>query len=127
MTRSRAGKSNDNPHVEQKNFTHVRCLLGYQRIEDEGLLKTINELYEASNLLNNFFCSNRRLIFKERRGSKYYKQYDAPATACERLLASGHITELQKTYLTEVKLNLDPYKLRKLIDAKRRAILSKLR
>lgn len=127
MTRSRAGKSNDNPHVEQKNFTHVRCLLGYQRIEDEGLIKTINELYEAANLLNNFFCSNRKVIFKERRGAKYYKQYDAPATPCERLMASESVSDLQKNHLTEIKLNLDPYKLRKLIDAKRRKILSKLR
>jgi hypothetical protein len=127
MTRSRAGKSNDNPHVEQKNFTHVRCLLGYQRIEDEGMLKIINELFEAANLLNNFFCSNRKVIFKERRGAKYYKRYDGPATPCERLLASGHLTEPQKTYLTDVSLNLDPYKLRKLIDAKRRTIFRKLR
>jgi len=127
MTRGRAGKGNDSPHVEQKNWTHVRLLLGYQRIEDESLIKEINELYEAANLLNNFFCSTRRLIFKERRGSRYYKKYDDPATPCERLLASDQITELQKTYLTEVKLNLDPYKLRRLIDAKRDRIFKKLR
>jgi hypothetical protein len=127
MTRGRAGRKNDNPHVEQKNYTHVRCLLGYQRIEDEALVKPINELYEAANLLNNFFCANRRIIFKERRGSKYYKKYDAPATPCDRLMASDSITELQKTWLTEMRMNLDPYKLRQLIDAKQRKILSKLR
>ena len=127
MTRGRAGKKNDNPHVEQKNYTHVRCLLGYQRIEDQRLVKTINELYEAANLLNNFFCSNRKVVFKERRGSRYYKRYDQPATPCERLLASRHITELQKTYLTEVQLNLDPYELRTLIDGKLRVIFNTLR
>lgn len=127
MTRGRAGKKNDNPHVEQKNYTHVRCLLGYQRIEDPSLVKTINELYEAANLLNNFFCSNRRIVFKERRGAKYYKKYDSPATPCERLMASDHITELQKTFLMELKLNLDPYKLRTLIEGKLRRIFSKLR
>lgn len=127
MTRGRPGKKNDNPHAEQKNYTHVRCLLGYRRIDDERLVKTINELYEAANLLNNFFCSNRKVIFKERRGARYYKRYDAPATACERLLASDHITELQKTYLTEVKLNLDPYKLRCIIDRKLQQISNRLR
>lgn len=127
MTRGRPGKGNDNPHVEQKNYTHVRLLLGYQRIEDPELIKDINELYRTANLLNNFFCSNRRLIFKERRGSRYYKKYDKPATPCERLLASKELTELQRTYLTEVKLNLDPYKLRQYIDAKQRTILGKLR
>ena len=127
MTRGRPGKSNDNPHVEQKNYTHVRKLLGYQRIEDESLVRDINELYEATNLLNNFFCTNRRLIFKERRGSRYHKKYDAPATPCQRLLASEHIYEIQKTHLVEVQTNLDPYKLRRLIDAKLRKIFSRLR
>ena len=127
MTRGRPGRKNDNPHVEQKNYTHVRCLLGYRRIDDPGLVTTINELYEAANLLNNFFCSNRRIIFKERRGSKYYKKYDAPATPCERLMASGHLTEPQKMYLTEIQINLDPYKLRTLIDGKLRKIFSALR
>jgi hypothetical protein len=127
MTRGRSGKSNDNPHVEQKNYTHVRKLLGYQRMEDESLIDLINELYEAANLLNNFFCANRKLIFKERRGSRYYKKYDAPATPCQRLLASDHISQLQKTHLVEMQTNLDPYKLRRLIDAKLRKIFSKLR
>ena len=126
MTRGRAGKKNDNPHVEQKNYTHVRCLLGYQRIEDESLMKTINELYNAANLLNNFFCANRRMVLKERRGARYYKKYDKPATPCQRLLASEHVTELHKTYLTEVQLNLDPYKLRSVINAKQRQIFSRL-
>jgi hypothetical protein len=127
MTRGRPGQKNDCPHVEQKNYTHVRCLLGYQRIEEEALVKTINEMYQAANLLNNFFCANRHLVLKERRGSRYYKKYDDAATPCDRLLASEHVTELQKTWLTEVRLNLDPYKLRHLIDAKQRYIFSKLR
>ena len=127
MTRGRAGKKNDNPHVEQKNYTHVRLLLGYQRIEDPTLLRDINALYEAANLLNNFFGANRRLIFKERRGARYYKRYDPPATPSERLSASGHLNEAQLTHLTEVRLNLDPYALRTFIDAKRNAILNKLR
>ena len=127
MTRGRPGAKNDNPHVEQKNHTHVRLLLGWQRIEDPDLIKVINEMYEAANLLTNFFCANRHLVFKERRASKYYKKYDQPLTPCDRLMASKHVTELQKTWLTEVRLNLDPYKLRKLIDAKQRFIFSKLR
>lgn len=127
MTRGRPGQKNDCPHVEQKNYTHVRCLLGYQRIEDENLIEPMNELYEAANLMTNFFCANRRLVFKERRGSRYYKKYDNAATPCDRLLASNHVSELQKTWLVEVKLNLDPYKLRTLIDSKQRKIFNQLR
>ena len=127
MTRGRPGKSNDNPHVEQKNRTHVRYLLGYERIENQALVKLINELYDATSLFNNYFCANRKLTFKEKRGSKYYKTYDDPATPCDRLMASDTITEPQKTFLTEVKLNLDPYELRSQIDAKRDRILKRLR
>jgi len=127
MTRGRPGRKNDCPHVEQKNYTHVRCLLGYQRIEEHALVKTINEMYEAANLLNNFFQANRHLVFKERRGSRYYKKYDHAISPCDRLLASEHITQLQKTWLTELRLNLDPYKLRRLIDTKQRSIFTKLR
>ncbi len=127
VTRSRAGKSNDNPHVEQKNWTHVRLLLGYQRIEYKTLIKDINELYEAANLLNNFFCSNLKLVFKERRGSKYYKRYDKPTTPCERLLASPELTKPQKDHLRELRSTINPYTLRKFIDAKRQRIFSELR
>ncbi len=127
MTRGRAGRKNDNPHVEQKNWTHVRLLLGYQRIENPALIEDIDLLYQASNLLNNFFGANRRLVFKERRGARYYKRYDDPTTPCQRLLTCGHLNQAELTHLTEMMLNLDPYKLRTLIDAKRHAILSQLR
>jgi hypothetical protein len=127
FTRGRPGRCNDNPHVEQKNDTHVRKLLGYSRINQKSLIHEMNELYEASNLLNNFFCTNHKLIFKERRGASYYKKYDKPITPCQRLLASDSLSQLQKTHLTEVMINLDPYKLNKLIDAKVRSILGKLR
>jgi hypothetical protein len=127
VTRGRPGKSNDNPHVEQKNDTHVRKLLGYGRIEQESLVKEMNELYEASSLLNNFFCTNHKLAYKERRGARYYRKYDKPTTPCQKLLAAGTLNELEKTHLTEIMTNLDPYKLNKLIDAKQRSILRKLR
>ncbi len=102
-------------HVEQKNRTHVRCLLGYDRIEDE-----------ATGLFNNYFCANRKLVFKEKRGAKYYKRYDEPQTPCDRLLKSENVVT-PKIHLTEVKLTLDPYKLRTQTDAKQRKILNRLR
>jgi hypothetical protein len=127
VTRARPGKSNDNPHVEQKNYTHVRRLLGYQRFEDQSLVALINQLYEATNLMNNFFCSSRRLVFKERRGSRYYKRYDQPATPCQRLLESGTLNEAQITHLKQLRASLNPYNLSKMIEAKRREIASRLR
>ena len=105
----------------------MRHLLGYQRIENRELIKDINELYRAANLLSNFFSATRKLTFKERRGSKYYKRYDNAATPSDRLLASEHVSEPQKVFLTEVKTNIDPYKLRRLIDSKQERILGTLR
>lgn len=41
FTRSRPYKTNDNSHVDQKNWTHVRRLLGYERIYDPALVEAI--------------------------------------------------------------------------------------
>ncbi len=127
MTRGRVGRKNDNPHAEQKNWTHVRLLLGYQRIADQSLVPEINRLYEAANLLNNMFCTTRKLIHKERRGARYYKKFDTPATPCERLLASGQLMPHQEAYLITKSMAIDPYKLRTTIDALRKRILNRLR
>ena len=35
FTRTRPYKKNDNAHVEQKNWSHVRQLFGYDRLEDK--------------------------------------------------------------------------------------------
>jgi len=47
FTRSRPYKKNDNAHVEQKNWTHVRQLLGYHRLDNIKLLPLINDLYSS--------------------------------------------------------------------------------
>ncbi|MCE9615855.1 MAG: transposase family protein [Lentisphaerae bacterium] len=127
MTRGRPGRKNDNPHVEQKNYTHVRGLLGYRRIDNPDVVEDINLLYEAANLLRNFFCTTRRLIDKQRRGSRYYKRYDAPATPCERLLATSKLYPMQEAALITKSMALDPYNLRTLIDAQRAKIMARLR
>jgi hypothetical protein len=44
FTRSRPYKKDDNGHVEQKNWTHVRQLLGYDRLGDPELVEPINAL-----------------------------------------------------------------------------------
>jgi len=127
MTRGRPGRKNDNPHVEQKNYTHVRLLLGYRRIEDPELIVPINRLYDAANMLSNFFCSTRRLILKERRGARYYKRYDKPATPCERVLAAGQLYPIQEAALITQSMAMDPYQLRHFIDAQRAKIFAQLR
>ncbi len=127
MTRGRPRHGNDSAHVEQKNWSHVRLLLGYQRIEDQKLIPTINDLYRAWALFNNFFCPNLKLVEKTKVGSRYQKKYDTPKTPYQRLMDSEHINEVQKTHLTERFCNMNPFKLKKQIDYKQRQILNSLR
>lgn len=127
QSRGRPRHGNDSAHVEQKNWSHVRLLLGYQRIDDPQLVPKINELYRAWALFNNFFCTNLKLVEKTKVGSRYQKKYDDPKTPYQRLMNSEHLNEAQKTHLTEMYCNLNPFKLKKQIDFKQRQILNVLR
>ena len=111
-TRCRPYRKNDQAHVEQKNFTHVRQLLGYDRYDDPRLVKAVNQLYkEAWIPLKNYFCPVMKLIEKERRGGKFKKIYDTPATPCQRLLDSDKTPESVKQSLENQREQLDPFQL----------------
>ena len=101
-------------------------LLGYQRIDNQDLVPKINELYRAWGLFNNFFCANMKLVEKTKTGSRYRKKYDDAKTPYQRLMASVHVNEAEKTHLTELYCNLNPFSLRKQIDHKQRQILKSL-
>jgi len=88
MTRSRSYQKNDNARAEQKNWTHVRQLFGYERIEDERLVDLMNEIYEVQNLIQNFFIPQYKLKSKVRVGNKIKKKHDTPKTPYQRLLES---------------------------------------
>jgi hypothetical protein len=59
MTRSRPYKKDDNAHVEQKNWSHVRQLLGYERYDNPEVVEPINALAKGAygQLLNFFHAS----------------------------------------------------------------------
>lgn len=126
-SRGRPYHKNDTAHVEQKNYTHVRLLLGYHRIEQEERIQPINQLYEAWALFNNFFSPNLKLIEKQKVGSRYIKKYDAPQTPYQRLMQSGDVSELAKTVLTDTFCHLNPFTLKRQIDFKQDQILRALR
>ena len=123
FTRSRPYKKNDNAHVEQKNWTHVRRLLGYDRIDDQRLVAQINDLYSNEfSLLQNHFNPNFKLLEKTKIGSKYQKKYDCPATPYERLLNSVHVDEQTKQAMIERHKTLNPFHLQELIQLKLKRI-----
>lgn len=119
MVRRRPYKKNDNAHVEQKNWTHVRQLFGYDRVDDPVLIPLMNEIYRAYwNPLQNFFTPVLKLKSKERIGGRVKKIYDAPKTPCRRLLESSLIDRDQKAKLKDAHALKNPIYLKKEMDKK---------
>ena len=124
FTRSRPYHKNDNGHVEQKNWTHVRQLLGYDRLDDPGLLAPINALYrDCWEPLHNHFLPSAKLEKKSRDGAKIKRQHDKPQTPCERLLASPEVTAEAKRRLREQRAGLNPFELHRKLEEGLRGIL----
>lgn len=123
FTRSRPYKKNDNAHVEQKNWSHVRQLLGYDRLENQELVQPINNLYSNQwSLYQNHFCPTMKLLEKKRINSKYRKKYEPPKTPYQRLIESTHITPEEKDKLRHCHQNLNPFILKKRIEQKLKEI-----
>jgi len=124
FTRSRAYRKNDNAHIEQKNWTHVRQWIGYDRLDKPEAVELLNSLYANEwRLFHNFYGASVKLLAKERRGAKVIKVYDAPQTPYERVMASERVSDYAKRGLKKVFDNTNPFMLRKAIDAKLRQIL----
>lgn len=123
FTRSRPYKKNDNAHVEQKNWSHVRQLLGYDRFDNPNLVELINNLYANEwSLYQNHFCPTLKLLEKKRINSKYRKKYEPPKTPYQRLIASTHLTEEKKTQLQACHQKINPFILKQTIERKLKGI-----
>jgi len=123
FTRSRPYKKNDNAHVEQKNWTHVRQLFGYDRFDNIHLVELMNKLYAKEwSDLGNYFCPTFKLIEKIKINSRYKRKYDTPKTPYQRLLESDAIDEENKTKLKARYESLDPFKLKASVERKLKAI-----
>lgn len=123
FTRSRPYKKNDNAHVEQKNWAHPRHLLGYDRLDNPALVPLINNLYANEwSLYQNYFCPSVKLLSKIRIGAKYRKTYDNPKTPYQRVLESDIVAESTKRQLSNCKQTLNPFRLKKTIERKLKAI-----
>jgi len=125
FTRSRAYHKDDNAHIEQKNWTHIRQWLGYDRLDNPKVVSLLNNLYTKQwRLFHNFFCPSVKLIAKERIGSKTIKHHDLPKTPYQRIMDSPHVHESVKLSLSKQLENLNPFMLRKTMDKKLKIIFS---
>lgn len=123
FTRSRPYHKGDNAHVEQKNWTHVRQLFGYYRLEIPGLVDLMNDLYQNEfNLMHNYFCPAMKLQSKNRVGPKIIKRYDKAKTPYQRLMQCQDINDLQKQKIKKVYESLNPFDLKEKIEGKLKII-----
>lgn len=128
VVRSRPYRKNDNCYVEQKNLTHVRQFIGYDRIESQKATNLLNDLYRNYWCpFLNFFMPTFKLIRKERVGSKIKKKHETPKTPYERLLESPAIPEGTKERLRQEYQRLDPFDLKLEIEEKLKLLLACIR
>jgi len=119
FTRSRPSRKNDNAYIEQKNWTHVRKILGYLRYDTFAEMGIINDLYRGDlRLYKNFFQPVMKLVSKERIGGSVKRKYATPKTPYQRLMESGQISEQIRKQLETVYLSLNPAQLKRSINTK---------
>ena len=116
FTRSRSYKKNDSCHVEQKNWSVVRRLVGYDRYSSRAALETLNHLYVLLRLYINFFQPVMKLVSKTRHGAKVHKVYDTAQTPYQRLLEAGVLMEAKRQQLAAMYHGLNPVSLLKQIN-----------
>jgi hypothetical protein len=117
FTRGRPYKKDDNAHIEQKNWTHVRKLLGYVRYDSPAAQAAIQVLYRGDlRLFQNFFLPSVNLLRKERVGARVRRRYEAPQTPLDRVLACPEIPDAVAAQLRRQRARLDPFALARAIE-----------
>jgi hypothetical protein len=108
FTRARPGNKNDGAHVEQKNWTHVRELVGYLRYDTEAELEVLNRIWELDAVFTNHLLAQQKLVEKRREGAKVVRRYDAAQTPVQRVLATDILTGPQRGALKRATSRIHP-------------------
>ncbi len=116
MSRSRPYQKNDNAWVEQKNWTHVRKVVGYRRYDTLGELALLNQIYGVLRLYKNFFQPVMKLVEKKRVAGKIHRVYDQPRTPYQRLLENRQVDRAAKQQLRSTYESLNPAELHRQLE-----------
>jgi len=111
FTRGRPYKKDDNAHIEQKNWTHVRKLVGYDRYDSLAALAALNTLYADLRLLQNLWLPSVKLVTKTRVGSRVRRVYGPPQTPLDRVRACPSADPTKVAALVREQATLDPFAL----------------
>jgi transposase InsO family protein len=118
FTRSRPYKKDDNAHIEQKNWTHVRKILGWLRYDSRDAQNAINDLYRQHlRVWMNLFQPSVRLLSTTRVGSRLRRRYSAPQTPLDRLLASRYLDPRPLRPLQALRQTTNPFELSQTLTA----------
>lgn len=117
FTRGRPYQKDDNAHIEQKNWTHVRKRMGYVRDDSAAALAAMNAVYADLRLLQNLFMPSVKLRQKERRGARLRRTYDAPQTPLDRVRVCPQADPVKVAALVQQRAALDPFVLAARVDA----------
>lgn len=117
MTRSRPYKKDDNAHVEQKNWTHVRQCFGYERYDKSELIEPMNALLKGPyRQLLNYFHASLKLERTQRQDGKVRRIYGAAQTPLARVLACPQVSPVTKAQLRQDKERLNPFALKQSVE-----------
>jgi hypothetical protein len=118
FTRGRPYKKDDNAHIEQKNWTHVRKHMGYLRYDTPAAVAAMNNVYADLRLLQNLFLPSVKLQSKERVGARLRRRYGPPCTPLDRVRACPQADQAKVAAHVALRDRLDPFALAARIDRK---------
>ncbi|MBM3877645.1 MAG: transposase family protein [Verrucomicrobia bacterium] len=128
FTRSRPYRKNDNAHVEQRNWTHVRQQFGYERYDNPAVVPLINTLCQgALGQLLNYFLPTHKLEQKHRQEGRTTRIYGAAQTPLARVLSAPQVSEETKAKLKTEHARLNPFQLARDIERQKKVIEARRR
>lgn len=123
FTRSQPYRKNDNAHIEQRNWTHVRQHFGYQRYDNPAVAPLINVLCKGPlGQLHNHFLPTCKLQEKRRVAQRIVRIYSDALTPYQRVLEANEVTDDTKAKLQQLHAQLNPFQLQRDIERQKKQI-----
>jgi transposase InsO family protein len=116
LSRGRPYRKNDQAWVEQRNWTAVRRVVGYDRYSSREAHAALRALYPALSAWLNLLQPLQKLTSKERHGAKLVRRYDLARTPYRRLLLSGLADEGAQRALARYFDAVNPVALRREVE-----------
>jgi hypothetical protein len=114
MTRSRPNRKNDNMYVEERNGHVVRKMVGYITLDCLEVIKPLNDYYDVLMPYLCHFVAVKRMLGKERVGSKYRRIYEKiTKTPYQRILGHTEVSGADKEKLRTEHNKLNPLVLKR--------------